>query len=283
MKTKNLIFILLVSIIKCYSQVGIGTSNPKATLDIEGKPTVTTEIDGVLPPRISRSELINKSIYGTEQTGALIYVTDLSGTTNAITANITEIRYYYFDGLVWQKLANKNVIGDIKQEFQTTDHNGWIKLNGRLKTSLTPSQQAQATAIGIGSNLPDATNSYLVQNGTTIGSVTSSNSRTISQNQLPNSTLSGTTNNDGAHRHSIRAENGVDDVYLSNPALAHPPGQYNQLTNNSAYSFLNDYTQNDGSQSHAFTTSSINGNVAQQNIDITPRSLSVSTFIYLGN
>lgn len=283
MKAKNLIFILVVSIIKCYSQVGIATSNPKATLDIVGKPTVITEIDGVLPPRISRSELINKSIYGTEQTGTLIYVTDLSGTTNAITANITEVRYYYFDGLVWQKLVNKNVIGDIKQEFQTSDHNGWIKLNGRLKTTLTSSQQIQATTLGIGTNLPDATNAFLVQNGNTVGVVSGSNNRIISQNQLANSTINGSTNTDGAHIHSIRTEAGVDNVYLSNPALAHPPAQYNQLTNNIYYPYLMDYTQIDGTHSHAFTTSSLNGNVVQQNLDITPKSLSVTTFIYLGN
>ncbi len=277
MKKSILLTIFLISITYSYSQIGIGTENPKATLDIVGKPTITTEIDGVLYPRISRNNLINKTIYGTSQTGVLIYVSDLSGTINSQTANVTEVGYYYFDGLVWKQLANNNEIGDIKQGLQISDHSGWIKLDGRLKSSLTISQQAQATAIGIGVNLLDATNSFLVQNGTTIGTTTGSNTKTILQNQLPNITLNGTTNTDGAHRHSIRAEYGTE--YVNNAS----PGQYNQLTNNPVFPFLNDYTQNDGSHSHAFTTSSINGNVTQQNIDITPRSLSVTTFIYLGN
>lgn len=277
MKNSILLIIFVVSLTKCYSQTGIGTTNPKATLDIVGKPAVATEIDGMLLPRISRSDLINKTIYGASQAGVLIYVSDLSGTTNSQTANVTDIGYYYFDGLVWKKLANNNEIGDIKQGLQTSDHSGWIKLDGRLKSSLIASQQAQATAIGIGVNLPDATNNFLVQNGTTIGTTTGSNNKTILQNQLPNITLNGTTNNDGVHKHSIRAEYGTQFVTTASP------GQYNQLTNDTSKPFLMDFTQIDGSHSHAFTTSSINGNVAQQFLDITPKSLSVTTFIYLGN
>lgn len=68
--------------------------------------------------------------------------------------------------------SNTNLtIGDIKTGIQSTDHNGWVKLDGRLKSSLTTTQQSQATSLGIGSNLPDATNSHLIQNGTTLGSV----------------------------------------------------------------------------------------------------------------
>jgi len=57
--------------------------------------------------------------------------------------------------------------GDIKTGIQSGDHNGWVKLDGRLKSALSGTQQAQATSLGIGANLPDATNAFLVQNGST--------------------------------------------------------------------------------------------------------------------
>jgi hypothetical protein len=37
-----------------------------------------------------------------------------------------------------------------------------------------------------------------------------------------------------------------------------------------------------GNHNHSFTTSSINGGVTQSALDVTPRSLSVNTFVYLG-
>ena len=108
MKKIILLSCLILSCAHLYAQTGIGTTDPKSTLDINGKPTLTTVTDGLLPPRILRSQLINKIGYGTDQTGVIIYVTDLSGTNNAQTINITEIGFYYFDGNFWKKL-NKNL------------------------------------------------------------------------------------------------------------------------------------------------------------------------------
>jgi len=85
----------------------------------------------------------------------MLFVTDLSGSTNTATANVTEVGYYYFDGLKWQKIAE---YGQITQAIWSSDFNGYVKLDGRAKTSLTAAQQAQATALGIGANLPMADN-----------------------------------------------------------------------------------------------------------------------------
>lgn len=68
-----------------------------------GNPSQMSEPDGIIPPRISRSKLINKTGYGTDQVGALVYVTDLTGTTNIPTANIDEMGFYYFDGTAGKK------------------------------------------------------------------------------------------------------------------------------------------------------------------------------------
>jgi hypothetical protein len=177
--------------------------------------------------------------------------------------------------------------GDIKRGVQAADHSGWIKLDGRLKSSLTATQQAEATALGFGANLPNATDAFLVQNGASIGSVSGSNTKTIAQNNLPNVTLSGTTSSSGDHAHTnnssssnggygiVRTSNGGNNTITDADVSA---GEPNILS--SAIALTINAT---GAHTHTLTTSSINGGVAQQTLNITPKSLSVTTFIYLGN
>lgn len=167
---------------------------------------------------------------------------------------------------------NQFNLGDIKTGIQSGDHNGWVKLDGRLKSTLTASQQLQATALGIGNNLPDATNAFLVQNGTSLGSLSSSNTKIIAQSNLPNVSLIGNTNTSGLHYHT----GSVNGVYTSSGTTSggtFPGGP--------GYTFkvgTLDIDQS-GSHSHTVTVSSGGSGTA---LDITPKSLSVNTFIYLG-
>nr|WP_315248660.1 hypothetical protein [uncultured Flavobacterium sp.] len=160
MKNSILLLICFFLPFLSFSQIGINNVDPKATLDVTGTPTLITVPDGVIPPRITRVDLINKTAYSTNQLGAILFVTDLSGSTNAATLNITEVGYYYFDGTKWQKIAGPKIAeyGQIIQALWSSDFNGYIKLDGRAKTSLTANQQANATALGIGANLPIADN-----------------------------------------------------------------------------------------------------------------------------
>jgi hypothetical protein len=187
------------------AQVGINTTDPKATLDITGKTTQVTIADGMIAPRLTRLELINKTAYTSEQKGTIVYVSDLSGTTNTVTAKIVKIGYYFFDGTSWCSMIStgtKFSFGDVKNGVQATDHNGWVILDGRLKSSLSATQQSIATALGMGTNLPDATHAYLVKNNTTLGSVSGSDTKTISQSNLPNISFVGTTDS-YTHNHEI--------------------------------------------------------------------------------
>ena len=59
-KTLLSLSILSLGIIS-HAQVGVGTNDPKATLDVVGKPTDTSTPDGVIAPRIKRTELIAKN------------------------------------------------------------------------------------------------------------------------------------------------------------------------------------------------------------------------------
>jgi hypothetical protein len=184
-------------------------------------------------------------------------------------------------GVTWKKISGNapmTVInyGDVKTGFQSADHNGWIKLNGRAKSTLSTTQQAQATALGIGTNLPDASNAFLVQNGTTIGSVSSSNSKTIAQANLPLYNLpTATTSTNGSHTHTF-----LDVIWSENRGQRNNTiGAGAATDNDNDPYYRNATTDAAGDHTHTVTVSSGGSGTA---LDITPKSLSVNTFIYLG-
>ena len=206
---------------------------------------------------------------------------------------------------------NQYNVGDIKTGLQTVDHNGWIKLDGRLKSTLTASQQTQANLLGIGTNLPDANNAVLMQTGSTLGSVAGENSKIIAQNNLPNVSFTGTAATAGDHFHSIdppntetaingyhshsigRRSNSDSGAYdtndgrrWENSASTTDRAYYGTFETAGAGNHSHSVdiaafnSASSGSHSHTVTVSSGGSGVA---LDITPRRLSVNTFVYLGN
>jgi hypothetical protein len=105
MKKTLLSFSFLGLSILTFGQVGVGTNSPKATLHVVGKPTDVNTADGIIAPIITRTDLIAKNNqYTATQTGAMVYVTDLSGTADTTKAvDVNTIGYYYFDGTKWVK------------------------------------------------------------------------------------------------------------------------------------------------------------------------------------
>jgi len=263
-----LIFVILASA-NLFAQVGIGTTDPQSTLDINGSPSIASAVDGLLPPRLLRSELSAKTGYGAHQAGIIIYVSDLSGATNTQTRNVTEVGFYYFNGNMWGKMGSNNSSGDIKSGIQLTDHDGWIRLDGRAKATLTVTQQVQATALGIGPLLPNANNAYLSQNGAALGSVSGSNNRSIARNQLPLFTLGGSTNTEGGH---VNVD--IRGSYAS--GYSSPNRRINDWAVIRSVGTIGDHD-------HVITTDNLNNTGSQQTLNITPVSLSVNRFIYLGN
>ena len=160
--------------------------------------------------------------------------------------------------------SENSVIGDIKTGIQAADHQGWLKLDGRAITLLTAAQQGKATDLGIGANLPDATNSVLMQNGSALGSVSGSNDKTIAQNQLPNVNFTG--------RFKVSGGSGGIDSFA---------GVFSKVPSGATNAY-----QTNGTSAGAGTAQMnlrLNGNVTQQSLDTTPQTLSVNVFIYLGS
>ena len=81
-----------------FSQVGIGTTVPKATLDIVGEASTATTPDGIIVPRLTGNELKAKdAVYTADQNGALVYVSAAASPTTAKTANVVAAGYYYYN------------------------------------------------------------------------------------------------------------------------------------------------------------------------------------------
>jgi hypothetical protein len=220
------------------------------------------------------------------------------------TRNSGDYDRVYYKMVAGNLPINQYSLGDVKTGIQTGDHNVWIKLDGRIKSTLTASQQTQANLLGIGTNLPDATNAVLMQSSGTLGTITGSMSTTIAQNQLPNivpiitvnSTVS-TMQNAGNHDHSIRIVPSSTGGY----ANGNPSAFKNAMTPTTeadaditdrigSASYVNTgiigsagaHTHTIDAHTHSASATSINGGVTQQAFDKTPRSLVVNTFIYLG-
>ncbi len=194
-----------------FSQVGINSSDPKATLDIVAKNATgtVTETDGILIPHIDRQRAQNMA---TVATSTMVYVNDISTGTNTGTAvHIDVAGFYYFDGSVWQKLnfdSRSYSLGDIQYSARTADHEGWYLLDGRAIAGLPANARSAAASLGLGGNLFDATDKTLKARGTSenIGAVGGNGSITISQSNLPNVSLAGnaniTINSAGSHTHT---------------------------------------------------------------------------------
>ena len=109
MKFTFYLLITLLSTSTFHAQVGIGTTDPKITLQIEGDPSISTTADGVRAPVLSLAELDAKiAVYGIDQDGAILYIDDVTaGSTETETANITATGYYYYDATndIWKAMG----------------------------------------------------------------------------------------------------------------------------------------------------------------------------------
>jgi len=183
MKKKYALFLIgSLMVNAALAQVGIGTNTPNNTSMLE----VQSNSKGFLLPRMSS---VQRTSIASPATGLQVY----DNNTNSL---------WYFNGTQWVNIVMVASFGDVKSGIQTIDHSGWILLDGRAINTLTATQQAAAASLGLVGNIPNATNSYLVQNGGAMGAVSGSNTVTLTQGNLPNVNFTGNTSNAGSHNHT---------------------------------------------------------------------------------
>ncbi|WP_106915072.1 hypothetical protein [Chryseobacterium aurantiacum] len=125
MKKKNVILLVgtLFSSITMYSQVGINTNAPAATLEVSSVPGSINKADGIITPKLRGSELKSKdAAYGSAQTGAIIYITEglLLSNTTPKTRKVVTAGYYYFNGTEWIRINDVGVAPLTKVAFNAS-------------------------------------------------------------------------------------------------------------------------------------------------------------------
>ncbi|OCA69142.1 hypothetical protein BBI01_18230 [Chryseobacterium artocarpi] len=100
MKNNFLKLALLLVTTHLFSQVGINTQSPKATLEVVGKPNDINHYDGIIPPRIT-GDLLAAKIFSFEQKGALVFVTTPASNLTGQVINLERSGLYCFDGQQW--------------------------------------------------------------------------------------------------------------------------------------------------------------------------------------
>lgn len=117
--------------------------------------------------------------------------------------------------------------GDVKSGFQTGDHAGWIKLDGRAVSTLTATQQAAAATLGFTTNLPNGDKCSLRMDSGALPGVVGG-SQKITQANLPNYNL--TAQNAGDHRHATGMVGGGTVIQVQNMGDSDDDGFYGTYT-----------------------------------------------------
>lgn len=203
---------------------------------------------------------------------------------------------YTYDGSTWNITGSVQAagIGDVKSGFATTDHNGWIKLDGRLITTLTATQQANAIALGFATNLPDGNLCGLRQDGAaTPGVVGGSSKITVVNLPAHNMTSSGhdaaavTSSSAGNHHHSIRSKDGAADNFFGyqNQGDVHAFAGYAVINTPSGSNLATIYQDNyAGAHTHTIDMPNHTHTVALGGsaTDYYAKAIVVNFFVYLG-
>ena len=149
---KTLLLVALFASAAAYSQVGIHTPSPGASLDITAKNATGTSstTEGLLVPRVDRERA--QSMTGVAAS-TMIYVNNIgTGTQTGTAANIDAVGYYYFDETnVWTKLNGAN--------GSATDTNIY-NIDGTLQNNRIVAQQDKTLAFN--SNTTSGANHFSI-------------------------------------------------------------------------------------------------------------------------
>lgn len=180
MKKSILTTTLLMAVICLYSQVGINTESPAATLDVKKLEEFDKTIpEGIITPIFTGEELTEKNgAYTSAQMGTIVYVTapfEASVPANDKTEDVKTPGYYFFNGTKWQAFDHNswstsgNKGTDAATNFiGTTDNNALVfKTNNVERMTLTTNNRLDFATSNV--FLGGANSSFTGSNNTAVG------------------------------------------------------------------------------------------------------------------
>lgn len=262
-----------------HSQVGIGTNTPNTDSALD----ITSTTKGVLITRVTLIASNSPVPLSEHVAGMIVYntVTASSGNT------IVKPGFYYNTGTEWTRLeTTPTTIGDIKESFAMTDYNGWYLLDGRSKSSLPAAAQTNATSIGFGANIPNASDKFLKGKAAaeSLMTVGGTNSVVLTQSNLPNVVFNGTSDLTGSHNHNYddKMHSVAENLNVVTSLLGILSGVGLVILNNNvgsdSVSTTTSTSTTSGNHTHTATVNTGGSNAPIDKVS----HLVANTFVYLG-
>ncbi|MRX41641.1 hypothetical protein GJU43_20350 [Flavobacterium sp. LC2016-23] len=119
-KLFSLYLLIVLASIETSAQIGIGTTTPRAALEIN------SATNGFLPPRVAltsitvSSPIVNPQTSGAPLAGTIVYNT----ATDGVTPNNVTPGYYVWNGNVWTKFSTSNTSTDVEDDLRVTIDKG---------------------------------------------------------------------------------------------------------------------------------------------------------------
>lgn len=206
MRNTFLIALLCVMASTATAQITINSDNTaNATLEVQSDATNTAVADGMIPPRITKQQLMQKTVYGDSQKGAFVYVTNVAGASNSVIDKITTPGLYFFDGGQWQdakkyqerehslslseNILTSTVDGVSKQDSVVTSVNNIVSGN-TLTTAVNGVESTAVNIINTNTLAVSGTTVNSAVNGITTSGVTIPNVYTLNSSLSANRTVS---------------------------------------------------------------------------------------------
>ena len=168
---KKLLPVFILLTVLTNAQVGINTSSPQATLDIDANTISGTNPEGLAVPRVNR---LKAQSMANPPLSTLIFVDDITtGTQIGKAIRVDAIGFYYFNGSIWVKLENPNnstyndtsiynTDGTLTGNRIVTQGGNTLSFNSTAANAFsvdgtTFSVNAATNAVGIGTTTPSNT------------------------------------------------------------------------------------------------------------------------------
>ena len=175
--------IILLSTLGVMAQVGIGTADPQATLDVVADNTDAAKADAVLVPRFTVAELAAKDdAFLVAQNGSLVFITAGSGTAGK-TIDIDGVGFYYFDATTsdrWVAVGGGGAVAQARSIRVATDN---VLTNSDLNGFIIDNAGRSYDIEGLTDQVDGDTITFLQQgpNTTNVSNVTTNSTKSTQQ------------------------------------------------------------------------------------------------------